>query len=326
MGAWTLTAVGQNATRVHTRQTAYGGVPVIELIGHADGPRVLISAGVHGDEYEPVRAVCRLCDMLQSVEIAGCITLIPVANPSAFATRDRCGEDGRDMARTFPGSATGSATERAAADVTEIIGISDVFIDLHTGGAAFDIEPFTGYMLVHDPNVLEKQRNMARAFGLPVVWGTTPELDGRSLSIARDAGVPAIYAEFGGGGGCREEIVEAYVNGCARVLAHFGVVAGSKASMAVEHWIEDNRPDSGHLQLCHPSPTEGFFESVVQVGDRVAAGDPLGVVMNLVTGEKSNIVAEHGGIVLVLRKCPAVRKDDALVVVLDVDDVERRRS
>lgn len=41
---------------------------------------------------------------------------------------------------------------------------------------------------------------MARAFGLPLIWGTDPTLPGRSLSVARDANVPAIYAEYLGGG------------------------------------------------------------------------------------------------------------------------------
>ena len=41
---------------------------------------------------------------------------------------------------------------------------------------------------------------MARAFNLPLIWGTDASLEGRSLSVARDAAVPAIYAEYLGGG------------------------------------------------------------------------------------------------------------------------------
>ena len=51
----------------------------------------------------------------------------------------------------------------------------------------------TGFMLPHDdPPRLEAQRRMALAFNLTVIWGTSEELDGRSLSVARDASIPAI--------------------------------------------------------------------------------------------------------------------------------------
>ena len=45
------------------------------------------------------------------------------------------------------------------------------------------------------------QRLMARAFNLPVVWGTDGRFKGTSLSVAREAGVPA--REIGTTGGSR---------------------------------------------------------------------------------------------------------------------------
>ena len=50
--------------------------------------------------------------------------------------------------------------------------------------------PLAGYMLHRDAAVLDAQRRMARAFNLPVIWGTDWRLEGRSLSAARNAGVP----------------------------------------------------------------------------------------------------------------------------------------
>ena len=96
---------------------------------------------------------------------------------------------------------------------------ANYYIDLHSGGTRFRVLPLAGYTLHPDPKVLEAQRRMARAFGLPFIWGTDPKLDGRSLSVARDALVPAIYAEYHGGGGCDPAGVDAYVQGCLNVLA-----------------------------------------------------------------------------------------------------------
>ena len=82
----------------------------------------------------------------------------------------------------------------------------------------------SGYMLHPDATVLDWQRKMAVAFGLPIVWGTDYRFNGRSLSVARDAKVPAIYTEYLGGGGCDPDGVEAYVEGCLNVLALVGVL------------------------------------------------------------------------------------------------------
>ena len=55
----------------------------------------------------------------------------------------------------------------------------------------------------------EDELDLARALNMPIIWGTYPHLDGRTLSVARDAKVPAIYAEWMGGGVCDPAGVDA---------------------------------------------------------------------------------------------------------------------
>src|SRR5690606_21014391 len=105
-------------------------------------------------------------------------------------------------------------SEEAALEISEIIKESDYFIDMHTGGNLFEIFPLAGYMMHTDNCVLEKQRMMAKAFDLPAVWGTDNTPNGRTLSVARDANIPAIYVEYGGGGFLNKEVVESYIQGC----------------------------------------------------------------------------------------------------------------
>jgi predicted deacylase len=176
-------------------------IAVRVLAGSTAGPRLLVLAGVHGDEYEPMEAVRRLATRLASLPFRGSVALVPVANPTAFAAATRIGSDGLDMARSFPGDPLGSPTQRAAHAVTCELELADCLVDLHTGGRAMRALPMVGYTLHPDPRILDIQRRLARSFGLPVIWGTSPALEGRSLSAARDRGVPAIYAEHGGGGG-----------------------------------------------------------------------------------------------------------------------------
>lgn len=288
------------------------------IIGNHPGPHLLITGGVHGDEFEPMAAARRLLTKLQPSELYGRVTVVPVVNEAAFRRGQRTAEDGLDLARTCPGRADGSITERVAHALTELIRSADYYIDLHTGGTRLRVLPLTGYTLHPNASVLETQRRMARAFGLPVIWGTDPNLQGRSLSVARDSNVPAIYAEYHGGGGCDSAGIAAYVQGCLNVLVELGMITGAVPSPGTPPLVvEDSRPSSGHMQINLPAPFEGFFEPAVDLGQRVAAGEHFGTVVDALGDRRETVHAPHAGIVLVLHTFARVDAGESLGVVLE---------
>ncbi|NQV27164.1 MAG: succinylglutamate desuccinylase/aspartoacylase family protein [Rhodopirellula sp.] len=283
---------------------------------------MLITGGVHGDEFEPMAAIRRLIDQFDSDEksmqtLRGTVTLVPVVNEAAFLRGHRCADDGLDLARACPGRAEGSITERTARALSDLIESVDYYIDLHTGGTELSVLPLAGYVMHSDATVLDAQRRMAKAFNLPTIWGTAGNLDGRSLSVARDANVPAIYTEYLGSATCHEEGVVAYVDGCLNVLSMLGMLNREPAENHVERIVEDPRPNSGHMQVCHPSPVTGYFEPVVKLGDAVRAGDSLGTVFDLTGSGRQTILAQHSGIVLTLRTFPRVHEGESVGVVLE---------
>ena len=292
-----------------------------QLEGNSPGPHVLITGGVHGDEFEPMAAIRRLLEIIPGQLERGRVTLIPVVNEFAFRRGLRTAEDELDLARTCPGRADGSITEQIAAALSEQIRSADYYIDLHTGGTRLAVLPLAGYTLHPNKNILEKQRRMARAFGLPIVWGTDPNLDGRSLSVARDAEVPAIYAEYQGGGRCSPEGTQAYVEGCLRVLSDLDMLADPSPRLKTKPlWIEDDRPGAGHLQIHHPAPIEGFFEPEVELGDWVTGGELLGRVVDPLGEHPRDVVAAQSGIVLVLHTFSRVDSGDSLAVILETEN------
>src|SRR6186997_3639554 len=115
--------------------------------GDSAGPHLVITGGVHGDEFEPMVAIRRVVRTVDKTTLRGRLTLVPVVNEAAFARGDRVAEDGLDLARTCPGKADGSVTERTAHLLSKLIRTADFYIDLHTGGTAFSIWPLAGYML-----------------------------------------------------------------------------------------------------------------------------------------------------------------------------------
>ncbi|MFM8494052.1 MAG: succinylglutamate desuccinylase/aspartoacylase family protein, partial [Planctomycetia bacterium] len=237
------------------------------------------------------------------------------------AAGSRCGADGLDMARSFPGRPDGSATQRAAHAATTRLATADALLDLHTGGRGLRVLPMTGYTLHPEPAILDAQRRMARAFGLPVIWGTTATLEGRSLSAARDLGVPGIYAEYGGGGGYDEAGVEAYTSGCLNVMRELGMLPGGpSAEQSVRPFVvEDPRPGSGYMQAGHPAPVDGFFRPCIELGCEVTRGDLVGTISDPLGTATCEVRAAASGLVLVLRSERSVRAGDALAVVIDHD-------
>lgn len=315
-------------------------LPCRVFTSNRPGPRVLITAGVHGDEYIPMLAVRELIRRLEIEEdlrrgLRGTLTLVPVVNESAFRLGRRCGEDGLDLARTCPGRRDGSPTERTADALSRLIWDCDFYADLHTGGTEFCVWPLAGYVLHADSSVLERQRGMARAFGLPLVWGTWAGLEGRSLSVARDARVPAIYVEYFGGAGesvgpgignwaiqpDRSSLEQPgqdhpLVSGCLNLLRHVGALEGDEVHHDPEV-IEDNRAQSGHMQIGHPAPAAGFFERAVSVGDWVERGQMLGFVRPVLGEAAVPVTAANRGRVVTLRWHPRANVGDALAVIAE---------
>src|SRR5262245_33955690 len=73
-----------------------------EIRGRKPGPHVLITAGVHGNDFEPVAAVRRLIKRLRPQELRGRVTLVPVVNEPACA-RSRGDGPRRSRARRLTG-------------------------------------------------------------------------------------------------------------------------------------------------------------------------------------------------------------------------------
>lgn len=288
-----------------------------EITGSVDQPHLLITGGVHGDEFEPMAAIRHLLREVNPQQLRGRVTLVPVVNEAAFWRGQRVAEDERDLARTCPGRPDGSITEQTAHALSELIRAADYYIDLHTGGTALSVWPLTGYALVPNESVLNAQRRMARAFNLPVVWGTDYRLEGRSLSVARDANVPAIYAEYLGGGQCTGQGIEAYVEGCLNVMAELGMFDRQPPPSRVRYVVEDFRESAGHMQIRNPAPITGFFEPHVQLGDRVMAGQSLGTVSDVLGDTVVTVPSRESGLVIVLRTFSRVLQGDALAVVLE---------
>ncbi len=109
-------------------------MPVHVVRGKRDGPRLFVSAAIHGDEIIGVEIIRRLLGLQLLRQMRGTLIAVPVVNVYGYTARSRYLPDRRDLNRSFPGSASGSMASRLAYTfMEEIVANSTHGIDLHTG-------------------------------------------------------------------------------------------------------------------------------------------------------------------------------------------------
>ena len=291
--------------------------PALIVRGRRPGKTLLATGGTHGDEYEGVVAIQDVFEGLDPSVMEGTFFGIPVLNAPAFIAAQREGVwDHLNLARVFPGSSTGSPTQRIAHAFQEfVVDQADLYLDIHSAGSQYVIQDFAGYQ-IREGDLGEIQREAAFAFGFDLVWATAPS-SGRTLNAAADKGVPSIYVEMRGSGQCRPEDLEKARSGIKNVLSFLGIVEGPFPRDPPRLFVEDPSPGSGHLQTGHPSPTSGIFVSSVGLWDPVSKGQKLGEIRRPDGTPLARVESMLGGRVLCLRVRPRVFSGDFLAFVLE---------
>ena len=288
-------------------------VPVIELTGAADGPRLTVLAGVHGCEYAPMAAVRRWARALAGRELRGRIRAVPVLNLPAFRARTPflVPDDGKNLNRCFPGDPDGTVADRLAyAAFTQLILGSDALVDAHAGDMVEALEPFALY----DAGPSEaRSLELATAYGLGYVIRQEPGPDravgGTTSTAAAELGIPAIIAEAGGCGLVEAAAVDAHVRGLDRVLALLGMASDPAAEAG-----QARPPARLGRFLWLRSTGEGWWEPAVRPGEQVAEGQVLGTVSSLDGAEvRQTVTAPAPGVPMFITSSPAVAADGVLL-------------
>lgn len=307
---------GRHVLRVRLGTADGLGWFVLVARGRRDGPVLLVTAGVHGDEYEGMEGLRRFFATLDPNELRGTVVAIPVVHEAAYEARQRVSPlDGMDLARAFPGRADGSPTQRIAWALRhELLPQCDFYCDLHSGGLHYRIAPLAGYQL-GPAQWNRRQREACVAFGMPRIWGTAP-LPGRTLSAAREAAVPAIYVEFEGGGLCRPQDVQHCCEGLRRLCAWLGMLEVEYPTQHDGLCVEDDRPDSGHLQSQGLAECDGFFRPRLGLWDRVREGDFVGEIVDPPGDVLQRLEAACTGWIVFLRTTPCVKQGECCFAVM----------
>lgn len=286
--------------------------PYVALRGRREGPRVLVTAGIHAAEYTGTEAAIRLGRSIDPAGVRGTIVILPLLNVPGFYERSIYvnPEDNDNLNRLFPGDPNGTWGQRwAHRTLTEIVTSFTHSIDLHAGDLIEDLVPFVIYRETGDPERDATIAKMVNAYGAEWAVASAPsgERPGSLYAVAAMNGVAAMLAESGGNGLLVEEDVVRHVRGVTNILRTIGALEGApervKAPMVVGSfdWLR--------------SPAEGMFHCAVRVGQRVREGDAVGELTDLVGAPLASVTAPVSGVVLFTVTSPAIRKDGLLLAI-----------
>ncbi|MCO5223769.1 MAG: succinylglutamate desuccinylase/aspartoacylase family protein [Thermomicrobiales bacterium] len=279
------------------------GIPMIAVSGRQPGPVLGIIAGLHGDEYEGPEALRSLVNNLDLNSLAGSILCTPAANIPAYENFSRTGWiDHLDLNRSFPGNQEGYLTQQIAnALVKGIVEQADIVVDLHSAGLGYDLVPYVGFNNTKGP-VGEESFRLAKAFGIPLLYGSTPFANVlRQEAVRRE--IPALLVEVGGAARVQAEGVELVERGLLNVLKALEMLPGSMEFLPEWFTLIEAPPEGEFMHV----RTGGFVRNHTELEAMVQAGDLLATIIDVYGNELDQVISPIDGLVLSYRTIPVIR-------------------
>jgi predicted deacylase len=261
-------------------------VPVLVARGTRPGPTFGITAAVHGNELNGIRAIHDLFSHIDLRTVRGSVVGVVAVNLPGLHNHQRHLIDGQDLNHIFPGSPTGSAAQVYAHRVLDrIVGQFDYLVDLHT--ASFGrINSLYVRADMTDPNCA-RMAYLQR----PEIIVHNPPGDRTLRGAAMARHIPAITVEIGD----PQRFQPSYIRSCRRgvrsILSDAGVLPRRQVAPGAEpvicqrsYWLYTDRG--------------GLLEVLPQATDLVKSGDTVARLRNGFGDTIREYLAPEDGVVV----------------------------
>lgn len=245
-------------------------IPVIVVRGARPGPRLLLTAAIHGDELTGVDVIHQLTAGLDPAALSGTVIAVPGLNTVGMLHRTRSftpgeGREGANLNRLMPGmdGDVGIADRYARRLWTALLRPNaDTAIDLHTQshGTAYVMFAFAG---------TKRAERIAELIGPDIIKLDPGTMGTIETEMNRD-GVPAITLELGRPEMFDPVMVARAVAGIKRVMADM--------EMLVVAPPRTTAPFVGNKLVVVSAARGGFAHVLVPLGATVTKGDVVATI------------------------------------------------
>lgn len=288
-------------------------LPVYIVKGIEDGPKLCLTAGIHGCEYAGIAAVIRVCRRTKPEELKGAILGVPIVNMPGFENRTPHANpiDNKNLSNIYPGNPDGSISQIIIHKLlNEIILKSNFWIDCH-GGDVDERQIEAGYVYfprVGNNKIDTMSETMARIYNFKhiVLAGNNS-----GLRYAAKGGVPSILGESGETGSLTERLevdIAHHVQGITNVMKYLGMIEGKPKITIKQKFAE--------TLFWARSKYGGLFYPKVKAGDTISKDQVLGEVFNLRGDCIGKIAAPCNGIVRIMYTWHLIRAGDVVMMGL----------
>lgn len=282
--------------------TAKLKIPIIVSRSKIEGPVVLFSAGIHGDEINGVEIVRQIIAKKINRPKKGTIICIPIINMFGFINMSRQFPDGRDLNRVFPGSKKGSLAGRFAYHIlTEIMPLVDYAVDFHAGGAS----RFNAPQIRLAPNSPELKQ-LADVFNAPFTL-FSKNIAGSFRNASQKLNVKILLFEGGKSLDINDSVANAGVAGAKRFLSHLNMLDS-------RHIVE--QPEEQTIYIEKSTWIRAKYSGLLHDHNTIGAFVKKGTVLATITdpfGKFEHIVkAPNDGYIINANHSPIIYQGDAI--------------
>ncbi|OZC04438.1 succinylglutamate desuccinylase/aspartoacylase family protein [Rubricoccus marinus] len=283
-------------------------MPVHVIRGKKDGPRLFISAAIHGDEILGVEIIRRLLGLKLLKQLRGTLLAVPVVNVYGYTARSRYLPDRRDLNRSFPGSASGSMASRLAHTfMSEVVTNSTHGIDLHTGAVDRTNLPHVRVSLDQEDAV-----EMAHQFRVPLILHSNLR-DGSLRQTVLEQGVPVLLYEAGEALRLDERAIRIGVRGVVSVMRNLGMLPAIPPTPITA-------PLLARSSRWTRAEESGTFQLTRGIGALVEEGEPIGTITAPLGETSIPVLSRDSGILIGKTQLPLVYEGEALFHIARLEE------
>ena len=277
-------------------------IPIIVQRSKVDGPVVLFSAGIHGDEINGIEIVRQIITKKINKPKKGTIICIPIINMFGFINQSRQFPDGRDLNRVFPGSKKGSLASQFAYHIlTEIMPHVDYAIDFHAGGAG----------RFNAPQIRLEQNNaelkiLADIFNAPFTL-YSKNIAGSFRNSSKKSNVKMLLFEGGKSLDINNPIVNEGLEGIKRFLEHLDM-------LNTKHRTIKSKEDSIYIEKSNwiRANSSGLLHNTINISSFVKKGTVLATITDPFGKFERKVKAPNDGYIINANHSPIVYQGDAI--------------
>lgn len=290
--------------------------PITIINGSHPGPRIFLSAAVHGDELNGVKVLQEVAAEYDPTEIHGTIVCLHVLNVPGFVAQQRyIPVYDQDLNRAFPGRRQGTTASRMADEIyRQFVSQCDVGIDFHTSTRHRTT-------LFHVRGAMNNQEieRLAFAFGTNVIISSTGS-DGMLRTVATNDGIPTITVELGKAHRFQPLLIAKALNGVESVLAEYGLLPHTPVDWPGWYRVIDAKDEKRWIR----ADVGGLVDMEWGPFPFVYEGDPICTISDHFKRETRTVTSPVTGLIVGFLENPIAFPGHPLCHIVQTDRSTRR--